>query len=44
MPTDAMFAHAVEHAIRSTAPFPPETSRSFSIECHTGQRKPADNH
>jgi protein TonB len=41
MPADAAFAHAVEHAIRATAPFPPETPRSFSVEFHTAPRKPA---
>jgi protein TonB len=43
-PGDPAYAEAVEDAIRSTAPFPPATARSFSIGFHTVKRKPADGH
>jgi protein TonB len=41
-PEDPAYAEAVEQAIRSTAPFAPETPRVFSIGFHTQMpRKPA---
>jgi protein TonB len=43
-PGDPAYAAAVEQAIRSTAPFPPETSRTVFIGFHTVKRKPADDH
>jgi protein TonB len=43
-PGDPAYADAVEQAIRSTAPFPPATARSFFIGFHTAKRKPADVH
>jgi protein TonB len=41
MPADPAYAEAVERAIRSTGPFPPETARTFFIGFHTVVRKPA---
>lgn len=43
-PGDPAYAEAVEEAIRSTAPFPRETPRSFSIGFHRVMRKPAEDH
>jgi hypothetical protein len=43
-PADPAYAEAVEQAIRSTAPFPPATARSFVIGFHTMQRKPKSDH
>jgi hypothetical protein len=41
MPVDPAYAEAVERAIRSTGPFPPETARTFFIGFHTVMRRPA---
>jgi hypothetical protein len=41
MPADRAFADAVERAIRSSAPFPPETPRSLVIGFYIGKQQPA---
>jgi hypothetical protein len=43
-PRDPAYAQAVEHAIRSVAPFSSETPRSFRIWFYTVKPKPTDGH